>query len=476
MPGAIRLLTGSSHPELANLVAKRLGVPVTNCSCSRFADQSINVQVADSIRDDDTYIVQTGYSTSMDPNDALMELLIIISACKTASARRITAVIPAFPYSRHDKKDKSRAPITAKLVANMITIAGADHVITLDLHASQIQGFFDIPVDNLTSEPSVARWIRSNVHNWRDSIIVSPDAGGAKRATALADALGVDFALINRNRKREANRRARAARLAKHPGALSTRSSFSDLRSHPQTPLSGSIVVDPQMAPQQPGRGEPSSGVNSNQQIPLPSAMNDSLQALSMGDGNSSGASPPAVVKKQQFFDVANGVQANENGEWVMTDAEGYRVTSGSKSRPLDSATNDNAESGVSETEDERETKMEILVGDVAGRIAILIDDMIDTGKTLALAVKTLKDAGASEVYAIVAHGLLSGKATDLIKRLDVEKLVVTNTIPNSEKIAATENKLEIMDVSAVLAESIRRSHNGESISLLFREDAAALY
>jgi ribose-phosphate pyrophosphokinase len=110
-----------------------------------------------------------------------MELLIMINACKTASARRITAVIPCFPYARQDKKDKSRAPITGKLIANMLTVAGANHVITMDLHASQIQGFFDIPVDNLYAEPSVLKYIRENIESWKDVIIVSPDAGGAKR-------------------------------------------------------------------------------------------------------------------------------------------------------------------------------------------------------------------------------------------------------------------------------------------------------
>lgn len=183
MPGvnSIKLLTGNSHPQLAQLVAQRLGIELTPCIVKKFADQCIDVRIGSSVRDEDVFVLQTGYSAYTDPNDALMELCIIISACKTASARRITAVIPSFPYSRHDKKDKSRAPITAKLVANMITVAGADHVITMDLHASQIQGFFDIPVDNLSSEPSVARWIRTRVEDWRNCIIVSPDAGGAKR-------------------------------------------------------------------------------------------------------------------------------------------------------------------------------------------------------------------------------------------------------------------------------------------------------
>jgi len=130
-----------------------------------------------------------------------MELLIIISACKTASARRITAVIPNFPYARQDKKDKSRAPITAKLMANMLQTAGCNHVITMDLHASQIQGFFNVPVDNLYAEPSTLRWIRSNLDVKR-AVIVSPDAGGAKRATSIADRLDLQFALIHKERAR----------------------------------------------------------------------------------------------------------------------------------------------------------------------------------------------------------------------------------------------------------------------------------
>ncbi|GKT87296.1 ribose-phosphate pyrophosphokinase 1 [Colletotrichum tofieldiae] len=130
-----------------------------------------------------------------------MELLIMIHACRTASARRITAVIPCFPYARQDKKDKSRAPISAKLVANMLQVSGCNHVITMDLHASQIQGFFNIPVDNLYAEPSVLQWIRSNM-NVEDCVIVSPDAGGAKRATGIADRLETGFALIHKERPR----------------------------------------------------------------------------------------------------------------------------------------------------------------------------------------------------------------------------------------------------------------------------------
>lgn len=137
-----------------------------------------SVEIGESVRGEDVYIIQSGCG---EVNDNLMELLIMINACKIASASRVTAVIPCFPYARQDKKDKSRAPISAKLVANMLSVAGADHIITMDLHASQIQGFFDIPVDNLYAEPAVLKWIRENIADWRNAIIVSPDAGGAKR-------------------------------------------------------------------------------------------------------------------------------------------------------------------------------------------------------------------------------------------------------------------------------------------------------
>lgn len=167
------------------------------------------MEIGESVRGEDVYIVQSGCG---EVNDNLMELLIMINACKIASAERVTAVIPCFPYAMQDKKDKvgkrlfkallslrifhvswflmqSRAPISAKLVANMLSVAGADHIITMDLHASQIQGFFDIPVDNLYAEPAVLKWVKENIPEWRNAIIVSPDAGGAKRVTAIADRL-----------------------------------------------------------------------------------------------------------------------------------------------------------------------------------------------------------------------------------------------------------------------------------------------
>jgi len=196
----IKIFSGSSHPDLGQKICDRLGISHANVVAKKFANGETNVEIGESVRGEDVYIVQSGCG---EVNDNLMELLIMINACKIASAERITAVIPVYPYARQDKKDKSRAPISAKLVANMLMVAGADHIITMDLHASQIQGFFDIPVDNLYAEPAVVKWIRENVPTYKEeAIVVSPDAGGAKRVTSIADRLNIDFALIHKERKK----------------------------------------------------------------------------------------------------------------------------------------------------------------------------------------------------------------------------------------------------------------------------------
>ncbi|KDN53392.1 phosphoribosyl pyrophosphokinase [Tilletiaria anomala UBC 951] len=328
-PGGIKIFSGSSHPELANMIAKRLGLPLSKATVARNDSGESLIRIAESVREHDVYIINTSCCTPttaptvtgksfISPNTSLMELLIMIHACKVASAKRVTAVIPHFFYARQDKKDKSRAPISAKLVANMIEKAGCDHVITMDLHASQIQGFFDVPVDNLYAEPAALQFIREMI-DLEKVVIVSPDAGGAKRATSLADRLNVDFALFHKERKK-----------------------------------------------------------------------------------------------------------ANEVSRMV-------------------------------------------LVGDVKGKVAVLVDDMADTCGTLELAAQRLAESGAERVFAIVTHGILSGPALERIRRSSLEKLVVTNTLPQARNRAQCD-KIEEIDISHVLAETIRRSHYGESVSVLFNE------
>eukprot|EP01118_Nematostelium_gracile_P002746 TRINITY_DN1303_c0_g1_i1.p1 TRINITY_DN1303_c0_g1~~TRINITY_DN1303_c0_g1_i1.p1 ORF type:complete len:321 (-),score=115.98 TRINITY_DN1303_c0_g1_i1:85-1047(-) len=197
----IKIFTGNSHPELALKIAQIAAGALGKCTVGKFSNGETSVTIGESARDYDVFIIQS--TANPNPNDNLMELLIMIDAVKRASARRITAVIPCFGYARQDKKDKSRAPITGKLVANLIETAGADRVITMDLHASQIQGFFDIPVDNLYGEGLFVRYIKDNIRaNPEDMVVVSPDAGGVKRAKAVADRLRCDLAIIHKERKK----------------------------------------------------------------------------------------------------------------------------------------------------------------------------------------------------------------------------------------------------------------------------------
>lgn len=197
----IQIFTGNSNRELAKKIAEHIGHPLGECDVGKFSNSETSVTIKESTRERDVFIIQS--TSNPNVNDNLMELLIMIDAIKRASARRITAVIPSFGYARQDKKDKSRAPITAKLVANLIETAGADRVITMDLHASQIQGFFDIPVDNLYAEKLLVYYIHEHIQRDGEELaVVSPDAGGVKRAKSVADKLGVDLAIIHKERKK----------------------------------------------------------------------------------------------------------------------------------------------------------------------------------------------------------------------------------------------------------------------------------
>ncbi|MCX7306732.1 MAG: ribose-phosphate pyrophosphokinase [Afipia sp.] len=196
--GSIKLVAGNSNPELAAAISAWLDVPMTKASVRRFADNEIFVEVLENVRGSDVFVIQ---STSFPANDHLMELLIITDALRRASARRITAVIPYFGYARQDRKVGSRSPISAKLVANLITHAGADRVMTLDLHAGQIQGFFDIPVDNLFASPVMVKDIRDKF-DLTKVVVVSPDVGGVVRARGLAKRINAPLAIIDKRRER----------------------------------------------------------------------------------------------------------------------------------------------------------------------------------------------------------------------------------------------------------------------------------
>ncbi|MEW6261943.1 MAG: ribose-phosphate pyrophosphokinase [Thermodesulfobacteriota bacterium] len=306
------IVTGNSHPALSKEICGYLGLPLGLTQVRRFSDGEIFVELGENVRGRDVFIIQ---STSTPVNEHLMELLIMIDALKRASARRITAVLPYYGYARQDRKVAPRVPISAKLVADLITVAGAKRLLSMDLHAGQIQGFFDIPVDHLFAAPVFLNYIRDK--QLMDLIIVSPDAGGVERARAYAKRLGVSMAIVDKRRE-EAN--------------------------------------------------------------------------------------------------VAQ----------VMN-----------------------------------------IIGDVEGKTAIIVDDMVDTAGTLTQAAEALKKHGARAVMACATHPVLSGPAVERIDASVLTSVVLANTIPLSEK-AKVSPKIHTLSVAPLLGEAIRRIHQEDSVSSLF--------
>jgi ribose-phosphate pyrophosphokinase len=311
--GAIKLVAGNSNPALAEAIGAYLQTPLTKAVVRRFADMEIFVEIQENVRGADVFLIQ---STSFPANDHLMELLILIDASRRASARRITAVIPYFGYARQDRKVGPRTPISAKLVANLITHAGTDRVLTLDLHAGQIQGFFDIPTDNLFAAPVMMRDIRQRF-DLSKVIVVSPDVGGVVRARGLAKRINVPLAIVDKRRER-------------------------------------------------PGDSE-----------------------------------------------VAN------------------------------------------------------VIGQVDGRICILVDDIVDSGGTLINAADALVEKGADAVYGYITHGVLSGQAVDRVNKSHLKELVITDSIQPTKAVAAAK-KIRVLSIATLLGEAISRIAAEESVSSLF--------
>src|ERR1700743_922390 len=309
----MKILAGNSNRALSDAVAQFLKLPMTKAVVRRFADMEVFVEIQENVRGEDMFVIQ---STSFPANDNLMELLIIIDALRRASARRITAVIPYFGYARQDRKVGPRTPISAKLVATLITEAGANRVLTVDLHAGQIQGFFDIPTDNLFAMPVIVKDIADNLGD-KEPMVVSPDVGGVVRARALATRLNTDLAIVDKRREK----------------------------------------------------------------------------------------------------------------------------------------------AGVSEVMN--------IIGDVEGRACILIDDIVDSGGTLCNAADALLKNGATEVYAYITHGVLSGKAVERISNSKLKSMVVTDSIEATPEMKNCAN-LRTITIAPLLGEAMRRINNEASVSSLF--------
>src|SRR5947207_4077296 len=309
------IFAGNSNLPLAREICEYLDAPVGKCEVARFSDGEIQIEIGENVRGRDVFLVQ---STSTPVNDHLMELLIMIDAARRASAASITAVVPYFGYARQDRKVAPRTPITARLVADLITSAGADRFVSMDLHAGQIQGFFDMPSDHLYASPILLDDMKRKYGSRPDEVVVvSPDAGGVERARAFAKRLGATLAIVDKRR-------------------------------------------------------------------------------------------PKANVSE------------------VMQ-----------------------------------------IVGDVRGKTAILLDDMIDTAGTLALGRKALGEPGARRIVAYAVHPVLSGPAVERIQGSNIEEVVVTNTIPLRENALGCR-KITQLSVAKIFGEAIRRIHSGDSLSSLF--------
>jgi ribose-phosphate pyrophosphokinase len=427
------VFVGSSHPELGKLICDRLGVEPGPCTLRKFANGETSIEIGVSVRDEDVYIVQSG-SDSI--NDHIMELLIFISGCRSGSANKITAVIPSFPYSKQSKMKKHRGAITARMLANLLTMAGADHVITVDLHASQMQGFFTKPVDNLYAGPTLARWIRQNIPDYAENaVMVSKNPGGTKRVTALADALKVNFAMIHtdRRRKKSSKKLGSAAKMeaADKPSSSSSAApEEEEQQEEKRLSAASSATATPSNEGVHVGRVVQGHVVDAD--FPEPETLDLSAEA--------------------QVHATVGGVARGE--------ALGGTVN-------VDISDDDEEDPQLAKLE-----KLITLVGDVRDKTAVLLDDMVDrAGSFIAAAEHCVYNCGARAVIVIATHGIFSGNALDELEKSPcVDKVVVTNTYPIAADKLAKCRKLTVIDISPILAECIRRNHHGESISALFEQ------
>ncbi|KAJ5661438.1 uncharacterized protein N7477_009054 [Penicillium maclennaniae] len=473
----VQIFSGTSHPGLADTICERLGASPAKADLGKFANGETSVNIGVSVRNQDVYILQSGSSKI---NDSVMELLIMISACKGGSAKSITAVMPYFPYSRQSKKKSHRGAITARMLANLLSIAGVDHVITMDLHASQMQGFFGKPVDNLFAEPFIARWIRMNVEGWKDAVVVSKNAGGTKRVTSLADTLKLNFGIVTTDRRRP-----------KVPVTMSDSTVFFD------------AVDDEARSPKELRPFElHMQRSQATSPIPEESEMVDVAQGLLRPETPSAARRPSELEAQHEYTDLrvqdvitgrlvqgqlvdddyhpesgsqSGGTTPGASGSGsadneVLPDAMVNSMISNASSLPPDHALGGSFDAAESDDDEasvvgyEHHEKTITLVGEVRNRPVFIVDDMIDkSGSWIAAAETVVKRGGARKVYCIATHGLFGTDSLDQMEACpSIDHIVVTNTFPIEPSMLRRSKKLVVIDVSTLLAESIRRHHYGE--------------
>ncbi|KFX92009.1 hypothetical protein V495_04325 [Pseudogymnoascus sp. VKM F-4514 (FW-929)] len=500
------IFAGSSVPELTNQICTNLGMAPAGVELSQFANGETSVKILTSIREKDVFVVQSGSSKI---NDSIMELLILISACKGGSANKITAVLPYFPYSRQSKKKSHRGAITARMLANLLNVAGVNHIITIDLHASQMQGFFKCPVDNLHAEPLIARWIRHNVPNWKEAVCVSKNAGGTKRVTSLADALKLNFGMVTTDRRRGGNMSSSMifSSLDHNPPPNDNDTQTDEVDAEPDlsTPLSA-VTLDSEPT------SHPTTSHSRHESSSSARASNTPAASRMPLGGPTSAARSPLVRSATTPIPLSHtdddGEYTDErarevihgrlvHGHIVPDDYPSPTTSAMSNSmifeRPEDDpleisrvssffnpepyalgGSHDAAESSDEEGDDPVNhdlEKMITLVGDVRGRSVFIVDDMIDKwGSWVAAAEAVVKRGGAKKVYIIATHGLFGGDSLEELEKCDcIDVILVTNSFPIPEERVRASKKLVVLELAGLLSEAIRRNHYGESISALFQ-------
>ncbi|KAL8726774.1 MAG: hypothetical protein Q9166_006513 [cf. Caloplaca sp. 2 TL-2023] len=525
----VKVFSGSSHPLLVDAICERLGTQRAKCELTKFSNGETSVKIGTSIRDQDVFIVQSG---SDKINDSLMELLIMISACKGGSAKSITAVMPYFPYSRQSKKKSHRGAIAARMVANLLSVAGINHVIIVDLHAPPTQGFFGTPVDNLQAEPLIARWVRNHVAGWKEAVVVSKNPGGSKRVTSLADALKLNFGIITTDRRRTTMGASSMLDMSGYLDRMgdSTYDINHVQRSEPQAEAS----IDPTADIEQPRelirqspringhlsgnngsssmahrqtigpntllqtrRADPEAPPNAHTQIPRSAPSDEPSPEQNSADEYTDERASEVITGRL----VQGHLVDDDHSSPVLSTMSGSVATlpgdmnasallddqdpmASSFMSHLSTVTSHHTVGGgntAAESDDEEEgfknPQLEhtiTLVGNVKDRIVFIMDDLIDqSGSWIAAAETVVKRGGAKKVYCIATHGLFGYGSLEQMEACEcIDYIIVTNTYPVAQDRVRASRKLVILDVSNLLSEAIRRNHYGESISQLFQHYA----
>ncbi|KAL5627916.1 hypothetical protein BROUX41_002664 [Berkeleyomyces rouxiae] len=501
------IFAGSSCPELTGQICTHLGMAPAKAELGQFANGETSVRILTSVREQDVFVVQSG---SPRINDSIMELLIMISACKGGSANKITAVVPYFPYSRQSKKKSQRSAITARMLANLLNVAGVKHVITVDLHASQMQGFFKGTVDNLHAEPLIARWIRHNIPNWREGVVVSKNPGGTKRVASLADALKLNFGIVTTDKRRVRNEMTNSTNIIMNHLDGMDRQTIFDANIHrglhgdcddislphfttpdcvgpPQRVAVRSRLsrAASQAAPEPtivevPEAEEPSTAgasVNSASETPADGEVSENAQEGAREDEelHSQDEVTQGRLVYGHIVDDDFPSPALSATDASQPDVDPMTMSHASSFFAADAPRKEEEEVSDEEEETLKNPKIEhmiTLVGDVRDKPVIIIDDMIDKpGSWVAAAETVVKRGGAKKVFCMATHGVFGGDCLAQMQACEcIDKIVVTNSFPISQEDIRNTPKLVVIDLSLLLAEAIRRNHYGETISPLFQQ------